>query len=78
MVTEKQRSVINMIENNLQIEFKGTTKEDARDFISKNIEKSKQATQRYRRNMLEIRLSELYEEETEDDYFEIGWYHMPH
>ncbi len=78
MITDKQKPVINMIENNLQINFKGSTKEEARLFISENISKSKQASQQFRRDMLEIRLSEMEPEETTEEYFEFGWYNMPH
>jgi mannitol/fructose-specific phosphotransferase system IIA component (Ntr-type) len=78
MVTDKQKTVINMIENNLQIRFSGNTKEEARQFISENLERSKQATQQYRNDMLRIRLAEVRNEESMDEYFELGWYNMPH
>ena len=78
MLTDKQKSVISIIENNLQIKFKGNTKEEARNFISENIEQSKHASQQYRRGMLEIRLSDMRQEEIMDEYFEFGWYNMPH
>lgn len=45
-ITPKQYNVIIMIENNLGIEFTGSTTHDARQFISKNMEASKQARQR--------------------------------
>jgi TorA maturation chaperone TorD len=78
MITEKQQSVIRMIENNLGIKFHGTTKEEAKNFISQYIDSSKQATQQFRKDMLEIRLSDMEQEETIEDYFEFGWYNMPH
>lgn len=41
--TEKQMQVIDYIESNLGIKFMGGTKQDARDFISKNIKLSKES-----------------------------------
>lgn len=40
-VTDKQLNVLNHIEHNTGIEFKGFTRLDAKKFISENIEKSK-------------------------------------
>lgn len=42
-ITVKQYKVIEMIESNLGIDFRGSTMQEARQFISDNMEKSKQA-----------------------------------
>jgi mannitol/fructose-specific phosphotransferase system IIA component (Ntr-type) len=77
--TEAQRKVINMIETNLNIRFKGTTKKEARDFISNNIEKSKIVSNEYIKEIKLLRLEDLENEfETENNYFENGWHNMPH
>lgn len=42
-ITPRQLNCIRMIEDNLDIEFEGTTISDAREFISNNMEASKKA-----------------------------------
>lgn len=44
MITNKQKYVIWIIEKNLDIPFTGETFEEAKQFISKHIEESKQRT----------------------------------
>ena len=55
--TDNQKRVIRFIEENLSIEFKGITKHDARDFISENIDASKEAGKLNRQRNLELRRS---------------------
>ena len=46
--TEKQLRIIKYIYDNLDMQFSGTTKEEASRFISENIEKSKKKGQETR------------------------------
>jgi len=41
MITENRKKVIDIIENNLDIKFKGKMKDEARIFIMENIDNSK-------------------------------------
>ena len=55
-VTEKQAYVIELIEKNLEtlnIKFKGESKEEARQFISKHIETSKKESRPHARMLFE-------------------------
>lgn len=56
MPTECQLKVISYIEANLGIEFVGFSKEEARDFISKHMDKSKEVTSKSNQLMVDAYL----------------------
>ena len=64
MITERQLETIALIQQNLNIEFTGRTKQEATAFISNHLEMSKKAV---RESTEEERL--LYEE----IYYDGGW-----
>ncbi|MED3912860.1 hypothetical protein P4597_27655 [Peribacillus simplex] len=78
-ITDKQWTVINMIESNLDLKFRGSTFDEGKEFISSHIEQSKQVSSEYARQMRLLRLEEMEiefdqrEGMTEDEYFKSGW-----
>lgn len=67
MITEAQKRVISMIENNLNIKFQGSTKEETRKFISSHMEQSRAAAAEYKQNQREIYQRLKFEETHEYD-----------
>jgi len=68
MITENQKKVIDIIENNLDIKFKGKMKDEARIFIMENIDNSKKASINYKINKKYI-YNVISDEEYENSRF---------
>lgn len=74
-ITRAQRKVICMIEENLDIEFKGFSKLEATIFISTCMEQSKKAAAQYSLKMKEHREMWLYDLRDEQ---EVDWEEHDH
>lgn len=68
-ISESQQNVIRIIENNLSIKFKGSTKEEATQFISSHIDSSKEQAQKVRTMYMEERIREDEAEGRDMDEF---------
>jgi hypothetical protein len=76
-VTAAQRKVICMIEENLDVEFKGLSKLDATLFISTYIEQSKRASFQYvqdKGRLYDARDYQEVDEYDDDDYYGDMWH----